>query len=293
MKTHVTPLLALAGLLFLSVSCKREADSMEASSDLAAADTTGIAPELPPHQFIRTADIRFRVKDVANATEKIESTVRRFGGFVTHTHLRSDVAEKKTASISLDSVVETTRYTVENTLTLRVPNTALDTVLTAIGRQAVFLDSREIDAQDASLDLIAQRLTQRRNENAGKRIEKAIDQKPAKLKDAVAAESDNSARQQTADEAYISELSLRDRVAFSTVTLAIYQKESLKTEVLPNFENTASLRPPFGIRLLESLRSGWFLLEGFVFFVLTAWPVWVLVALIALLTRKRLVRKLN
>lgn len=292
MKTHLTPI-TLAGILLLAVSCKREAENTDASVVMTSDDSVAVANGLPQHEFIRTADIRFRVKDVAKSTEKIETAVRRFGGFVTRTHLHSDVSDKTRTSVSLDSIAETTRYTVENTITLRVPNTTLDTVLTAIGRQAVFLDAREITAQDASLELLGQRLTQRRNSNTGKRIEKAIDQKPSKLNDAVAAESDNAAKQQAADEAYISELSLRDRVAFSTVTLAIYQNESLKTEILPNFENAASLRPPFGVRLMESIRSGWFFLEGFFFFLVTVWPILVLATIVVIMGRKRLVRKMQ
>jgi len=292
MKTHLTPI-TLAGIFLLAVSCKREAENTDASVAMTPDDSVAVANGLPQHEFIRTADIRFRVKDVAQSTEKIETVVRHFGGFVTRTYLHSDVSDKQRTSISLDSIVETTRYTVENTITLRVPNTTLDTVLTSIGRQAVFLDAREITAQDASLELLGQRLTQRRNSNTGKRIEKAIAQKPSKLNDAVAAESDNTARQEAADEAYISELSLRDRVAFSTVTLAIYQNESLKTEILPNFENAASLRPPFGVRLIESLRSGWFFLESFFFFLMTVWPLLVAIILVGILTRKRLIRKMQ
>lgn len=292
MKTHLTTL-AFAGMLLLTLSCKKEAESTADQAELTQADSVAVANGLPQHEFIRTADIRFRVKDVATSTQTIESAVRKFGGFVTHTHLRSDVSEKHIAAISLDSIAETTRYTVENTLTLRVPNTALDTLLTTIGRQAVFLDTREVNAQDAALDLLAQRLTQRRNSYTGERIEKAISRKPAKLKDVVTAESGNTERQENADNAYISELSLRDRVVFSTVSLAIYQKESLKTEILPNFENTASLRPPFDVRLVESLRSGWFLLEGLVFFLLTIWPVWLVLGCFLILTRKRLIREMQ
>lgn len=293
MKTHFK-FVTLAGLMALAISCKKEAESDAAEmSDTTNIETrTAVSKDLPARQFIRTADIRFRVKDVAKSTESIESTARRFGGFVTYTNLRSNVHERKNVAVSLDSLVETTRYSVENTITLRVPNHELDTILTTICRQAAFLDIREIKAEDAALNILSQQLTQRRNVQHGRRLTDDVDTKRGKLNDIVGVEDKVASRKEAADEAYLSELSLRDRVAFSTVTLAIYQNESLKTELLPNISNADSFRPHFGISMLESAKTGWYLLERVLLFFIGIWPVLMIVVFALLLNRKRLVKKI-
>jgi hypothetical protein len=61
-------------------------------------------------KFIRTADARFKVKDVAQSTYKIENVTKSCGGFVTLSELRSSVTENDETQVSQDSLLKTTRY---------------------------------------------------------------------------------------------------------------------------------------------------------------------------------------
>src|SRR5690606_11498076 len=65
-------------------------------------------------KFLRTADLKFKVKDVSKATESIETITYQCGGFVTHTRLSSDIIQSNITSISKDSYLETTYYSVTN-----------------------------------------------------------------------------------------------------------------------------------------------------------------------------------
>ena len=58
------------------------------------------------HKFIRTGDIRFKVKSVADATYQIEDITRRFKGFVTYTTLNSRIDRQSERVISHDSILK-------------------------------------------------------------------------------------------------------------------------------------------------------------------------------------------
>ncbi len=179
-------------------------------------------------KFIRTADIKFKVKNVPQSTYAIENTTAKFGGFVTYTNLQSDISEKTKTKISQDSTLETTKYNVENNITIRVPNTQLDTILKTISKQIDFLDFRVIKADDVSLQMLANQLAQNRSVSQEKSVQKAVDTKGKKLTTIIDAEENLNAKKEANDSKKLENLSLQDQVNFSTVTLQIYQKETIK-----------------------------------------------------------------
>ena len=74
-------------------------------------------------------------------------------------------------------------------------------------------------------------------------------------------------------------LSLDDRTAFSTVTLFLYQRESIKSVVLVNPKNIDSYRPNIGLQIVESLKSGWLVLEAIIVFIVKIWWLILLVTI--------------
>ena len=138
-------------------------------------------------------DIKFKVKNVPQSTYAIENTTAKFGGFVTYTNLQSDISEKTKTKISQDSTLETTKYNVENNITIRVPNTQLDTILKTISKQIDFLDFRVIKADDVSLQILANQLAQNRSTSQEKRVQKAVDTKGKKLTTIIDAEENLNA----------------------------------------------------------------------------------------------------
>jgi hypothetical protein len=181
-------------LLALAFSCK-QSDAATEENGAMATDSTNILSssaavekQKSTRKFLRTADIKFKVKQVAKATYAIENSVSQHGGFVTYTNLQSHIVSKDQTKVSQDSTLETTRYTVDNAMVLRVPNTRLDTVLKALAKEVDFLDSRLIKADDVQLQLLANQWTQKRSDKHEARLGKAIDTKGSKLRDISKAE---------------------------------------------------------------------------------------------------------
>ncbi|MES2239326.1 MAG: DUF4349 domain-containing protein [Bacteroidota bacterium] len=265
-------LLAVSSLL---VSCKKSEALQESSENSINKDTisssAAVEKEDSTRKFIRTADMRFKVKNVTQTTYTIENITNKFDGFVTYTNLQSNIIDQIETKISQDSTLETTRYNVENNITIRVPNKRLDTVIKCIAKQIDFLNYRIIKADDVSLKMISNQLSQERSNKNEKRIEKAIDTKGKKINDIVTAENDLANKKEQNDTAKLENLSIQDQVNFSTLTIQIYQRESAKQEMTANTKDYNYYKANFGIRLLDSIKTGWNVLLDIIIFLFEIW----------------------
>lgn len=235
-------------------------------------------PEDSIHQFIRKAELKFKVKNVVNSTYDIETTTLKMGGFVTYTNLSSSISKVSHTAVSSDSTLETTEYVVSNSITVRVPNTKLDTTLMLISRNIEFLDYRIISADDVALKILANTLTQKRAKMGMSRINQN--------------NNGNSAvdiitnLQSRADDAMIANLALNDQIQYSTIQLSIYQRESLKRELIANNQNIKVYEPGFGRKLWSSIKYGWHILEAFVVFIIKLWGIILFLIIVYIIYRQ-------
>jgi len=260
----------------------------EANSTAIVSSNAAVVNKNDKRKFIRTADIKFKVKNVAQSTYKIENAVSRFGGMVTNTNLQSHIDEKKQTKISLDSTLQTIKYTVENNITLRIPNTQLDTVIKSIAKEIDYLDFRVIKADDVSLQLLANDLSQQRISDHTKRLQNGIDQNGKKLNDITASENEVLNKKQQIDNNKIQNLDMEDKVAYSTVTLAIYQNETVKQELVAVVKNHSDYGN-FGLEILDGLKTGWQILASIIAFVVQLWSL-ILLALLGIFVYRRYLR---
>jgi hypothetical protein len=288
---------AASAIAILMAGCNaasnNEAQSAASSEVALASAAAEKAPDRDKteRQFIRTSDMKFRVKDVAQATYRIEELTRNFDGFVTYTHLESTTDEKSTKPISADSALETIHYTVANNMTIRVPNTKLDSTLQAIAALVDYLDYRTIKADDVALQIKANQMTQSRASNNSNRVRNAIDNRGRKLEETANAENQATDRIREADDAEIANLSLHDQVSYSTVSLSLYQRAETKRWVIANPDNTHDYRPGFWLRITEALKTGWHMVQDLVVLLTNLWLLLLLLVLGFFLYRRYWPRK--
>lgn len=292
---------ALALLLMgIAISCKQaQSENSEATSDIteASADTTSVVsssaavePKNSTRKFVRTADIKFKVKNVAKSTGVIEDATTRFGGFVTYTNLQSTINDEDRTKVSPDSTLVTTKYTVENNMNIRVPNTQLDTVIKTIANQIGFLHYRVIKADDVTLQMLSNKMAQKRSASTEKRIATAIDTKGKKLNQVMDAEENLDAKKEANDAKTLENLSLKDQVNFSTLTLLVYQDQTIKQEMIANEKSVNAYRPNIGLQVWDSIKTGWFVLENIISFVVLLWP-FALIGALGFLGYKKFLKK--
>ncbi|PIQ15912.1 MAG: hypothetical protein COW67_05795 [Flavobacteriales bacterium CG18_big_fil_WC_8_21_14_2_50_32_9] len=271
---------AIITILFLSCSQAYEKGDMEESAQMESEsdDNKFISSSAAvennkdsTRKFIRTAELKFKVKNVLASTYSIENITNRQEGFVTYTNLISNINNVTTTAISVDSSLETTYFTVKNDIILRVPNTKLDTTLKEISKNIDFLDYRIIKAEDVALQILSNSLTQQRSEKNENRLINAIDNRGKKLGETTIAEEVLLSKQEQADRAKISNLSLANQINFSTINLSIYQRQSIKRELISNSKNIEAFEPSFGSKVVESSKLGWKVLEALILFLIKIW----------------------
>jgi len=240
-------------------------------------------------KFIRTADIKFKVKNVERSTYKIEDIINHFDGFVVNTNLNCRINYTESHRVKEDSVLERKHFVVENTITFRVPKFKLDTTLKQIVSQIDFLDHRIITAEDVSFAALKNKMHQKRFGRYQKRITQATD-KSNKTNATVNAENGLYEKEEQADESELNDMVLNDKVEYATVTMYIYQDEKVRNDVVFSQQHFDTYRPSFGSEFVKSLKFGWRLVEEIFLLIIKLWPV-ILIGIGLFFGIKRLVKK--
>ena len=233
-------------------------------------------------KMIRTANIKFKVKDVIKATYIIENIVVTHNGFVGNSNLTSQINSTKETTVKEDSTLLTTYYSIINTLVLRVPNVQLDTTLKEIAQFVEFMDYRIIDAKDVTLDLLSKKLEQNRLARYDSRMTNAIDNKGKRLNDVSDAENNLLDKQTQADEAKLANLQILDSIKYSTINLFLYQNQSVKYEVIAKEKMIEPYSTPFGTRFIDALKFGWSIIVEFFLFLINIWSIILIAAIVIL-----------
>ncbi len=222
--------------------------------------------------FVRTAEMKFRVKDVFDASKQIEGIVTKENGFIIYTNLTSDIDNTNLTSISRDSSLETIEYKLSNSITIRIPNARLDTALTEISKLVDFLDYQIIRADDVSLQLLSNNLSAKRSEHQGK----------------TRSQNRNSPSELQSDEdvSKLSNLYLNDQLKYSTIQITISQRTSSKSATIANNRAIDAYTPGLGSKILESFKSGWELVEALFLFIIRLWAI-ILISVLAFILYKK------
>lgn len=228
------------------------------------------------HVFMRTADIKFSVKDVRTATYEIEHIIRKNDGFITYTNLAGTKVKDNSTRITEDSVMNTYNLNVWNEITLRVPNANLDSTLIEMDKLVDFLDTRTIIADDVKLKLMAAQLSTKRNQKLISKLDTKIDLQGKKLKETINGLSTMDNAQVLHDEQQLNLMELKDKVAYSTVKLYVYQPEKIIHEKELLIVSPNPYKPSFLSKLSDAGKTGLEIFQAILFFFVAIWPFLVL-----------------
>ncbi|WP_294598041.1 DUF4349 domain-containing protein [uncultured Rikenella sp.] len=212
-------------------------------------------------QFIRTAEMKFRVEHLATSIYAIEEIVREQGGFVQQSDMQDFVSSTRKTPVSRDSILETTLHRLSCTMTVRVPAERLDTVMLLIANHIDVLDYRRLKAEEVTLDLQGQRQLEKRY--------RKYTSEPKPRTDSAAEIAFK--RTLEGDAAALKLRKLNDRIRFGTLTLHLYQRETTRQEVLPQPEEVQPYRPGFWTEAGNALSRGLNVLKVIALFLIHIW----------------------
>lgn len=281
--------------VFVFMSCgpsKQEMEFREKSEEI----SSSIACHLPravadtidgvTHYFLKSADVKCRVTHVHNSTEAIKNLVKKHGGYLTKSELQSHTDYSRSIQAKKDSVLQLNFYTTTNTLVLRVPTKALDTLLREISALAVFIDHSTFMANDVKLQMYANVLAEKRYDVFKKSVRQNVKTSSAKLTQLASVQENVLQKQALSDEVKITGYDLAENVNYSTVTLELYQAQHVEQIQVVNFPEIKPYSPAFTERLKTSYLKSLEIVVEIILFLVKTWAV-LLALLIAYLFYRR------
>lgn len=227
--------------------------------------------------LIRTADTKFKVKDVVDATYFIENIINKNGGIIVNSTISNDNWNAQELPVSRDSALVVTHNILSAKLILRVPKDMLDVTLREIAPLAVNIDYRTLKADDVTFDILLNQLTQARLGRKSKRVANAISTRSAKLEDAVNAEEALDNVEEMADNATIEKFKLKDKIDFCTINIQLYQDRFETISMIKRVESIDVYKPGLISKALVSLSNGWSGLCYMLILLLNLWPLFLIV----------------
>lgn len=275
-------IIAIAIILTI-FGCQNE-NKKYASAD--AVDTQELNKEpadtIAAEKIIKTADMRFRVKDVQNTKEQLSKTIKAEGGTVAEFSIESTIQETDKVKQSTDSLKEITSYRTQGYLVAKVPSEKLDEFTNTIAKMAVFVDNQSMKMDDQSIAYLSNKLKAQNRVDAIEKINKVASKKSANVESSLYIKDDYVDKR-------IENMQIDSRVKFSTITLNFYQDNTVKTMIVAN-DNLYDYRPAFINRLWLGIVNGWTIFKEIIIAISNLWML-ILVGIAIFFTIKYFIRK--
>jgi len=236
-------------------------------------------------KLIRNAELKFKVKSVIDATEKIEDMAAKYDGYVVYSNLQNRQDEYNRIQYRRDSIIICQQITVINNIQLRIPNVKLDSFIRNLNPLVVFLDSRVIKLNDVTFQYFRNLKKSERLKNYSKRQVNHIDNQESKLHETTSAEENLLNSQMQSDETQINNMELDDQLKYCNISVEIYQKPVVVREVAYDFNYVSASKPNVFKRIADSVIYGWWILEEIIVFLIRLWGVFVLIACLFFIIR--------
>lgn len=237
--------------------------------------------EVKDKQFIKSADVNMEVKDVYEATISIEKQLQNLGGFVTSSRLNANIVAEETFNTSDENATLVRKFQTENTMQVRVPTEKLGDLLTFINDKKLFLNTRNITAEDVTANIKLAELEAKRNAKIGTNISQL---KTSKNK--VEMDDDN---QLEGNYQKVASFEMTDNLKFSTVDIYLKEPKLRIAEIA--ITNTRNIDNKYKFNFFYDVKNafveGFYLIQKLVIGLVTIWPI-ILISLIVLyFIRKR------
>lgn len=281
----VIPSVVLCTLLCACNNQNPNASYSTAEKEVATDSVAGNAPiNDPSRKIIHTADFRCRVKDVFEATDKIEKMVLSVGGQVSQSDLENSHSVVNTQPYTVDSLKQVTEYTTTAHLTLRIPVRIVDSVLRQVPQYADFIDTRKLKLEDASYQYLANEL----HSSAETDLTQAALNKSKKTEDVLTVAQYKDEQKQAQIDRKINNMVLQNRADYATVNIDLFQPAKIDVLIIANTEYF--MKPAFGKRLQMATIGGWEMFEGLFVFCVNIWPL-ILIAIVLYIFYKKFLKK--
>jgi len=233
------------------------------SADTTAAIDESVADSTAIDKIIKTADMRFRVKDVQEVKEKLSNSIKEEGGMVVEFTVQSNIIRTEKAKYSADSLLELTSYRKEGQVVAKVPSDKLDDFTNKVVKMAVFVDQQSLKLDDQSMNYLSNALKNKNRVEAVQQLNKHANKKSNNVETALEIKDDYVDKK-------IQNQVIDSRVKYSTITLNFYQDNTVQKLVVGN-DDLYDYRPAFLNRFWLGIQNGWVIFKEFILILTNLW----------------------
>lgn len=267
---------------FSIIACNSGKKTDMETADVTASEMASTSADTVTSKIIKTADMRFRVKDVQSTKEKLSAAIRAEGGTLTEFNLESIVRREEKVKYSADSLLQLTSFTREGTVVAQVPSAQLDEFTDKVVKLAAFVDRQSLKLDDQSLQYLSNNL---KNQNKAAAVAQMNANAAKKGKDIATTQNIKDA----AVDARINNMGIDKALKYSTITLSFYQDNTVSRFVVENDE-LSDFRPAFWSRMVLNIVNGWSIFMEFILLIANLW-VWVLLGIAGYFLYRHLKRR--
>lgn len=267
----------VAGVVLLGAACKQksyETDKLNSYADSAVTSSTDTVAQ----KLVKTANIRFKVKNVEQTSEDISSLVSKDSGMVVHHNVSASIEQTHDVPLNNDSLMRVSAFNTNADMTVKIPVEKVDGFLNTVTRMGIYVNERRMDIEDRSLDYLEARLKVRNRAElvAKERAGKVVIKDPTaviNLKDDLVDGQINNKR-------------IDDAVKYSVISLNFYQSNTIYKEIVAN-DDPSAYNLSFFKRMLNSINNGWHLLADLIIAATNLWAFILIGALAWMIFLKR------
>jgi len=255
---------AAIALVLFGCNASNKNESADIASTEASVNTQNLEAVVP-EKIIKTADMRFRVRDVQSTKETLSKTILAESGTITEFSVESTIQKTEKVKISADSLKEITAYRTEGYLVAKIPTDKLDAFTNAIAKMSVFVNTQSMKLDDQSIQYLANKIKSDNRLDAAKQMQTADGKKANNIDRALGLKDDALNRK-------IDNLTIDSKVKYSTLTLNFYQDNTISTAIIAN-DNLSDYRPGFGNRFWLNLVNGWTIFKEIFLALVNIWAL--------------------
>ncbi|SMC64131.1 DUF4349 domain-containing protein [Pedobacter africanus] len=247
--------------------CQNANKSHESAAD-ATAENLEASDSTLAEKIIKTADMRFRVKDVQQTKERLSAAIRAEGGTIAEFTIHSNIQQSEKVKYSADSLLELTAYRTEGAVTAKVPSDKLDEFTNKVAKMAVFVDFQSMKLDDQSLVYLSNKLKNQNRIEATQQLNKHASKKSNNVETALTVKDDYVDKK-------IQNMQIDSRVQYSNITLNFYQDNTVKKMIVAN-DTLYDYKPDFLRRFVLNIQNGWVIFKEFVLILTNLWMLFLL-----------------
>ncbi|WP_298340953.1 DUF4349 domain-containing protein [uncultured Algibacter sp.] len=246
-------------------------NAVEISEDFEIAESDKIISKYKTDQsniplglkIIKSANARYKVKNVKEATYKIKAIAQKHGAYISDLRFQNDLYKK------------------ENRFTIKVPQKYFDIVMDSVNTVVDFVEYENITTKDVTEEYIDLETRLKTKLEVKERYESILRKNAKTVEDILKTEDKLRIIQEEIESAQGRLKYLTNKVSFSTIQIDLY-------ESVDYIEEPKSYTKTFLDKSKEGISNGWFFIESFIIVLINIWPLLIIGLASFFLVRKRL-----